>query len=174
MFNPFSRAPRGGAAWFNAGPVSSYPNLSSSHGRLAQQHLCNETHVPGCKVFHVPKDDATLASQIAIDEWKDGEADTKDQVMIFQYNGTFVAVNHECPHASYPLSNGSPFDIEDFGVKLSAGISCPKHDWSFDLFTGRSDRGSYRLAVWEAQVRKGEGGDGDGGEVWVRRKQRVG
>lgn len=59
-----------------------------------------------------------------------------------------------------------PFDIEDFGVKLSAGITCPKHDWSFDLHTGRSDRGSYRLGVWETEVR--------GEEVWVRRKVRIG
>ena len=77
----------------------------------------------------------------------------------------------ECPHSSYPLSNGTPFDIEDFGVKLSAGITCPKHDWSFDLHTGRSDRGSYKLTVWETQLRK----DGMGGEeVWIRRKQRIG
>jgi nitrite reductase/ring-hydroxylating ferredoxin subunit len=72
----------------------------------------------------------------------------------------------ECPHSSYPLSNGMPFDIEDFGVKLSKGISCPKHDWSFDLHTGRSDRGSYKLAVWETEIR--------GEEVWVRRKQKIG
>ena len=78
----------------------------------------------------------------------------------------------ECPHSSYPLSNGTPFDIEDFGVTLSAGITYPKHDWSFDLFTGRSDRGSYKLAVWETQIRKSESGDGE--EVWVRRKQRIG
>lgn len=77
----------------------------------------------------------------------------------------------ECPHSSYPLSNGTPFDIEDFGVKLSSGITCPKHDWSFDLHTGRSDRGSYKLAVWEIQLRK-SGADYE--EVWVRRKQRIG
>ena len=81
----------------------------------------------------------------------------------------------ECPHSSYPLSNGTPFDIEDFGVMLSMGITCPKHEWSFDLHTGHADRGSYRLKVWEVQVRPGnvesEGGEK---EVWVRRKQRIG
>jgi nitrite reductase/ring-hydroxylating ferredoxin subunit len=59
-----------------------------------------------------------------------------------------------------------PFDIEDFGIVLSAGITCPKHSWSFDLFSGRSDRGNYKLKVWEAEVR--------GEEVWVRRKPRMG
>jgi nitrite reductase/ring-hydroxylating ferredoxin subunit len=63
-----------------------------------------------------------------------------------------------------------PFDIEDFGVVLSLGIQCPKHDWSFDLHTGRSDRGSYKLQVWEVQQRAGAEGD----EIWVRRKQKIG
>lgn len=74
-----------------------------------------------------------------------------------------------------------PFDIEDFGIVLSAGLTCPKHGWSFDLFSGRSDRGNYKLKVWEAEVRDAKGkasGDGDGGlqekEVWVRRKPRMG
>ena len=40
------------------------------------------------------------------------------------------------------------------------------------MFTGKSDRGSYRLKIWETEIRKG--GDGEEGEVWVRRKQRSG
>lgn len=77
----------------------------------------------------------------------------------------------ECPHSSYPLSNATPFDIEDFGVRLSAGITCPKHDWSFDVQSGSADRGSYRLRIWEVDVR-----DTDGEQfVWVRRKNmRIG
>lgn len=66
---------------------------------------------------------------------------------------------------------------------LSAGISCPKHDWSFDIFTGRSDRGMYKLPVWEVQLRDAEGSpwtgslkgsSTDGKTVWVRRKQKIG
>jgi len=76
-----------------------------------------------------------------------------------------------CPHSSFPLSHGTPFDIEDFGIVLSAGITCPKHGWSFDLFSGMGDRGNYRLKVWETQLRDVEGGEK---EVWVRRKQRMG
>lgn len=45
----------------------------------------------------------------------------------------------------WPRTEGTPFDIEDFGVVLSAGITCPKHGWSFDLFTGRADRNNYML-----------------------------
>jgi nitrite reductase/ring-hydroxylating ferredoxin subunit len=88
-----------------------------------------------------------------------------------------------CPHSSYPLSRGVPFDIEDFGIRLSAGIRCPKHDWSFDLIRGIGDRGTYRLTVWEVQIRpatKESTSQSDGSssenesEVWVRRKQRIG
>lgn len=74
---------------------------------------------------------------------------------------------------------------------LSAGLTCSKHGWSFDLFSGRSDRGNYRLKVWEVELRDvgegkvvkevGEGeGEGEGEEeevareVWVRRKPRMG
>lgn len=49
---------------------------------------------------------------------------------------------------------------------LSAGITCPKHGWAFDLHTGLSDRGAYRLGVWDVQVRDGDGGK----EVWVRKR----
>jgi hypothetical protein len=91
----------------------------------------------------------------------------------------------QCPHSSFPLSNGTPFDIEDFGMILSAGLTCPKHGWSFDLFTGMGDRGTYRLGIWEVQLREPSGSsragkDHDGTaitedkEVWVRRKQRIG
>lgn len=94
-----------------------------------------------------------------------------------------------CPHSSFPLSRATPFDIEDFGIRLSAGLRCPKHDWSFDLVRGNSDRGSYRLGIWEVQLRRIDGtgagsgveskmvgeGYGEGEEeVWVRRKQRMG
>lgn len=84
----------------------------------------------------------------------------------------------QCPHSSFPLSQGSLFDIEDFGIALSAGLTCPKHGWSFDIFSGRSDRGNYRLKVWEVQLRdpatvQGAPEDADK-EVWVRRRQRIG
>lgn len=55
------------------------------------------------------------------------------------------------------------------------------------MFSGRSDRGNYRLKVWEVELRDVGGGRavkgvGEGGgeeeevvrEVWVRRKPRMG
>lgn len=85
---------------------------------------------------------------------------------------TGLARFQQCPHSAFPLSRGSLFDIEDFGITLSAGITCPQHNWSFDLFSGQGDRGNYKLKVWEVQLREGiKPGDQ---EVWVRRKQRIG
>ena len=69
---------------------------------------------------------------------------------------------------------------------LSAGLTCPKHGWSFDLITGMSDRAQYKLPVWEVQLREKDGavvanpklGEDDVGSaertVWVRRKPRMG
>jgi nitrite reductase/ring-hydroxylating ferredoxin subunit len=61
---------------------------------------------------------------------------------------------------------------------LSAGLTCPKHNWSFDLFSGRSDRGNYKLKVWEVELREVGPVAGttaaEEKEVWVRRKPRMG
>ncbi|TKA25603.1 hypothetical protein B0A50_05464 [Salinomyces thailandicus] len=90
------------------------------------------------------------------------------QILLFRYRGKVHAIDHSCPHASYPLSRGSLYDIEDFGIVLSAGVVCPKHGWSFDLHTGSSDRGKYQLGVYEVETREGSKGE----EVWVRRKEK--
>jgi nitrite reductase/ring-hydroxylating ferredoxin subunit len=60
-------------------------------------------------------------------------------------------------------------DIEDFGVVLSTGITCPKHGWTFDLHTGEADVSRYKLGLYEVELR--ENGDGDE-QVWVRKKER--
>jgi len=75
--------------------VTSYPDLDDS-ARVGEQRPCGEKYVAGCRVFHVPRDDSSKATEVAIDDWKDPEVggDAKDQVMVFQYKGKFVAVNH--------------------------------------------------------------------------------
>ncbi|TWU73741.1 hypothetical protein ED733_001367 [Metarhizium rileyi] len=175
------------ASWVSAGPASSFPNLGEDAGNLVRPRLCDAHLAPGCKVFHVPKEQPSQASEIHIaPESSQSVAgdDLKDQVLVFQYRGKFHAVDHRCPHQSYSLSNGIPFDIEDFGIVLSAGLTCPKHGWSFDLFSGMSDRAAYKLPVWEVQLRdkdgvkvlgrKGDEADDQDSTIWVRRKQRIG
>ncbi|KAI0548589.1 hypothetical protein F4679DRAFT_313566 [Xylaria curta] len=135
-------------AWFFAGLVSSFPNLAESGTHvLDEQRLCgNGEYLPGCKVYHVSAGDGSQAEQIEGDAMSlHSGAALQDQVLIFQYQGKIHAVDNKCPHSAFPLAKGTPFDIEDFGVVLSAGITCPKHGWSFDLFTGRADRNNYML-----------------------------
>jgi len=181
FFNVFTRNSRSGDAWFSAGPSTSYPNITASGSTpLSAQLPCQERVALSCKVFYVPSDDSSQAKEIDQSSSEGLPADLKDQVVVFRYQGDFHAVDHSCPHLSYPLSKGTPFDIEDFGVRLSAGIRCPKHDWSFDLVRGNGDRGNYRLKIWEVQLRPisgardDEGINGEVKEVWVRRKQRMG
>jgi len=97
LANPFSRASRAGDAWFSAGLASSYPNVDDST-RVGEQRSCGEKFIPGCRIFHVPRDDSAKATEVAVDDWKDGALgeDTKNQVMVFQYKTQFVAVNHVC------------------------------------------------------------------------------
>ncbi|KAL2154765.1 hypothetical protein VTH82DRAFT_3441 [Thermothelomyces myriococcoides] len=181
FFNPFRTPARAGNEWFSVGLASSFPdvglsidgkeNVSENEVRLCGGHGPNAT--PGCKVFQVPKDDPSQRTEVIlpVDE---GAQDLTDQVLVFQYRGKFHAIDHQCPHSSYPLSQGIPFDIEDFGIVLSAGLTCPKHNWSFDLFSGRSDRGNYKLKVWEVELRDIKGEQTNDKEVWVRRKPRIG
>lgn len=98
FFNPFSRS-KGGDAWFSVGLTSSFPNITADDGEnIAHMRLCNKSNVerPGSKVFHVPKEDSTLASEVTL-----GNLDAppeagglRDQVLVFQYKEKFHAINH--------------------------------------------------------------------------------
>ncbi|KAH6604435.1 hypothetical protein Trco_007881 [Trichoderma cornu-damae] len=174
--DPFWATSRRGTEWFSAGLASSFPNLGFDDENLAKYRACNADPTPGCKIFQVPREDGSQKEEVVIRE--DGSLERsdmkglKDQVLVFQYKGKFHAVDH-----------GVPFDIEDFGVVFSAGLSCPKHGWSFDIFTGNADRGNYQLGIWETQLREmgsSNSQEADNGivsdvvqkEVWVRRKQQ--
>lgn len=77
----------------------------------------------------------------------------REQVLVFQYKGTFHAVDHACPHRAYSLSWAQPFDIEDAGRVVGQGIRCRGHSYAFELSTGMGDRGIYRLGVWDVELR---------------------
>ncbi|KAF2665156.1 hypothetical protein BT63DRAFT_86472 [Microthyrium microscopicum] len=180
MARPYGSSSLHGEGWINVGLTSSFPNISDSGSIvLAEQVSCDDKSIGehGCKVFLAPdaEDGNVQATQLSEHPNEQVNASLRKghQVLVFQYRGKFHAVDNKCPHSSYPLSNGTPFDIEDFGVTLSAGITCPKHEWSFDLFTGLADRGNYKLKLWEVQLRKVTGNEEDR-QVWVRRKQRMG
>ncbi|KAB8304099.1 hypothetical protein EYC80_003520 [Monilinia laxa] len=172
FFNAFVGHSRAGDAWFLTGTTTSFPNITDSGNTVLSNRLpCKGAFAPGCKVFQVSFNNSTQAVEVDLDDAI--AVGLKEQVMVFQYQGKFHAVDHSCPHSSFPLSRGTPFDIEDFGIRLSVGLQCPKHDWSFDLIHGKGDRGSYKLKVWEVQLRPIPG-EIEEKEVWVRRKQRIG
>lgn len=179
-----------GQDWFSVGRTSTFPNIGVDEDTQDLKQLC--------KAFHVPPGDSSKATQIrepsASCDADGEEGKLHEQVIVFRYKGKFHAIDHvrahglpsikslsanlvtlqQCPHNSYPLSEGSVFDIEDFGIVLSAGITCPEHGWSFDLFTGNADHGRYQLKVWEVELREGTSSNADpkdeDKEVWVRRK----
>lgn len=198
---------RPGDDWFFAGLASSYPNITDStkpYFKLSwpQPLACrnpssssSEAAVPGCKVFHPQSTKLTTTSStvkeidmdsaVGEDAWL-----MREQVMVFQYKGKFHAVDHACPHRTYSLSWGQPFDIEDSGRVLGVGIRCRGHSYAFELSTGEGDRGNYKLGVWEVDLRplalvadatkmdghmNGKGPwtvEPEDREVWVRRKKR--
>ena len=186
--SPFIQ-PSQGTAWNLVGLTSAFPEIT-----LEEDDACITAK---CKAFSIPRTKDAAVQEVDIDL----PGDLKDQVLVFKYKGKVHAIDHvscdrqtgrldqvksqadmvkqQCPHMSFPLSKGSLFDIEDFGITLSAGITCHKHNWCFDLFSGQSDRGKYKLKVWEVQLRdpptaSSANGDGDEKEVWVRPKQRIG
>jgi len=162
--------------WVLAGPASSIPNIdpsTASSTRLYDQQPCDAKGLkqsPGCRVLAFAQSsvnaDTHAVSLMAPADLEMQSLSSLTEVLIFQYRGKFHAIEHSCPHSSYPLSRGTVGDIEDFGIVLSASIRCPKHGWDFDLFTGQSDKGSYQLRIWQVEVRQTSGG---GSDVWVKR-----
>lgn len=109
FFNPFFRS-RSGDAWFSVGRTSSFPNITADDGQnIAHLRPCstNNAKSPGCKVYHVPKEDSTRASEVFLDEsGAPAEAGgLRDQVLVFQYKGKFHAINHASHHAYYLVGN---------------------------------------------------------------------
>ncbi|OKL58470.1 hypothetical protein UA08_06061 [Talaromyces atroroseus] len=160
--NPFIGVFQPNKTWHRIGLTSEFPDIAQGDDG------CRIT--PSCKAFKI----YNTIGQGPVEASVDLPGDLKDQVLIFKYKGNFHAIDHQCPHSSFPLSQGSLFDIEDFGITLSTGITCPKHGWSFDTVTGKADRGNYRLNIWEVQLRDQPGSNTSDKEVWVRRKQRIG
>jgi nitrite reductase/ring-hydroxylating ferredoxin subunit len=148
-------------SWIYIGHPSTIPNIEPTHPSIAidLSTFCSTTSSssnstsnstttttnPPYKILPLPPSSSSL--------------------LIFRYRNRIHAIDHACPHSTYPLSRGTVYDIEDFGIVLSAGIQCPKHGWRWDLFTGEGERGTWRLGVWDVDVR------GEEEEVWVRRRR---
>lgn len=62
----------------------------------------------------------------------------QQEVVIFNSNGNFYALNNLCPHRQAPLSAGQ---VEN-GV-----VTCPHHGARFDLRTGKGLKGPHRSNI---------------------------
>lgn len=105
-FSPFRSQTRTGADWFPVGPASAFPDLGvdssnpEDQGALSQPRLCNSELKPGCKVFHVPRENSLQRTEVPLaadaddKEASDIAGDLTDQVLVFQYRGKFHAIDH--------------------------------------------------------------------------------
>jgi len=107
--NPLSRRSQVNNPWVCAGLVSSYPNIDGS-SRIGGQQPCNGLYIPGCRVFSVPREKSLEPTEVAIDDWNSPESgSTRDQVMVFQYKGKIMAIDH----VGYSLSLKQTFLLSD-------------------------------------------------------------
>ncbi len=69
-------------------------------------------------------------------------------VAIFNVDGQFYATTGTCPHRGGPLGEGS-LD--------GCYVSCPWHDWAFDVITGAHARNSeFCLGTYPVRVDNGQ------------------
>lgn len=95
--NAFVAPSSAGDAWFSTGLTTSFPNINaSSSALLSHRFPCKDSVAPGCRIFHVPRTDSTRAVEV---DFEDPEAANllaglKEQIIVFQYQGEFHAVDH--------------------------------------------------------------------------------
>ncbi|KAL3484595.1 hypothetical protein BJX62DRAFT_248311 [Aspergillus germanicus] len=143
--------------WHYVGPLSSLPDIhhDEDNGQVRA----------GCKTLCIPKPEHSGRARNA-------RSNLDEQVLVFRYKGSIYAIDNKCPHSSFPLREGNILDIEDVG----ASIRCFRHGWTFDLATGKGDRGNHKLTTWDIEVRdplisgSGERSMGAEKEVWVMRR----
>lgn len=89
---------RADTTWVSAGPASTFPDLGEDIGNLIEPRQCGAQMRPGCKIFHVPKNDPSLAEEVVISasslESPSSGDELLNQVLVFQYRGKFHAVDH--------------------------------------------------------------------------------
>ena len=75
------------------------------------------------------------------------ELDIEHDLALFRVNGTAVAVTNVCPHKrEAQISNGH---VEN------GTVTCPMHDWCFDLTTGQNRNKMANLATYRVEEQDG-------------------
>lgn len=80
------------------------------------------------------------------------------QVALFKVDGEFYALNNRCPHARGPLCEGTVGE---------AAVSCPWHDATFDLSTGKAISGISPRDVESFQI------EVEAGTIRIARKEEL-
>jgi nitrite reductase (NADH) small subunit len=65
------------------------------------------------------------------------------ELAVFNIDGTFRAIDNECPHRGGPLAEG---DVE------GCLVTCPWHAWQFDVTSGESVTDDMKVATYEVKV----------------------
>jgi nitrite reductase (NADH) small subunit/3-phenylpropionate/trans-cinnamate dioxygenase ferredoxin subunit len=69
------------------------------------------------------------------------------EIALFNVDGTFYALDNECPHRGGPLGEG---DLE------GCIVTCPWHAWQYDVRSGESITDDLKVARYDVKV---EGSD---------------
>ena len=93
------------------------------------------TFSKACAVSHVAPGTAKL---VAVDG---------KEITLFNVDGTFYALDNECPHRGGPLGEG---ELD------GCVVTCPWHSWQFDVTSGESQTDDLRATPYPVRV---EGGD---------------
>ena len=124
----------------------------SESGALSFSRRCGDGSTrPGCKVFHVPRTDSSLRTEVGIavswdygngkgeqvGDGKDGDGDDgmemqrdlTDQVLVFRYRGKFHAVDH----VSFPFYFSLPLLFLFHWCCLMCVWFCPSFRFIFSL-----------------------------------------
>ncbi|HEV7731769.1 MAG TPA: Rieske 2Fe-2S domain-containing protein [Candidatus Binatia bacterium] len=85
---------------------------------------------------------ACAASDIAPGTGKTVTVEGKE-LALFNIDGTFRAIDNECPHRGGPLGEG---DVE------GCLVTCPWHAWQFDVTTGESVTDDMKVSTYETKL----------------------
>ena len=70
------------------------------------------------------------------------------RVAIWNFEGTFYAIDDTCPHRGGSLSEGY--------LDSDGAVACPLHGWMFDVRTGQNTMNASQVACYEIRVVDGD------------------
>ncbi len=115
----------------------------------ARRELRGEVNAPmeftfACTVDELPKN-CERGKVIVIED---------REIAIFNIDGVIYATSNICPHEMSPVLATGAIDC------AAQTVTCPLHNWIFDIPTGRQLDASGSIPIYEVKVADGE--------VWVR------